>query len=136
MKSITLICIYLSLSSVCHAATWVLEIIDQQTSEVRTFKYSEAKKHGLILPGVDIVSCMLTINDIKAGAGGPDSPPLQLAEVLCAGDQMGFAVRNICQSTPGSEARAVHFQVIQPEKKLKNKKKSKFKSYGLMLSCE
>ena len=62
-KAILILC--LLISKISFAASWSLDIHDQQSKEVKNYKFKSVGKHKIQLPNFKFSGCMLEINEPK-----------------------------------------------------------------------
>lgn len=122
-----------------HAATWSLEIKDMATSEVKTYKFTEAKAHRLEMPKLKKFGCMFTISKPKSASAGTLTTEIQTGDVSCSSPQGGFFTIRTCLNVPDEieKINVTEFQVFEDsDKVVAGNKKSKTRSYEVFIRCE
>lgn len=139
MKAI-LTLIFLLFSTDGFAATWKVEIRDQQTSEIKTYKFSRGDEHKLELSKFEFQGCLIRISEPIKVDDNDQFPMAQMADVQCFSPTGGIFIKSVCSNFPSEleKARTTIFEIAEDGAKLINKKgkKGKFSSYVVTIKCE
>lgn len=138
MKS--LLMLMLLTTSFGQAATWIAEVQNMETMEIKTFKYNENKLYILEMPNTKDSECSISIDEPFKSDEEPQL--LQKAIIMCSQEGASYIVAKICSNSPdlADKANSIRMQVVNGADKIKkNMKKGKplgkYNSYVIKLSC-